>query len=113
LRARTAKKGAQIVLSPWHLQRHEDMWDDPDDFKPDRYGTENAKQCLRDAYMPFSLGPRVCIGAGFAMIEGPLLLAMMVARFTFTPSGPPPIPAAYLTLRSQNGIRLKIAHRLS
>lgn len=113
LRARIAKKGAQIVLSPWHLQRHQEMWDSPDDFNPDRYTTENAKQCLRDAYLPFSTGPRVCIGAGFAMIEGPMLLAMLVSRFNFAPSGPPPIPAAYLTLRSRDGIRLQIAHRLS
>jgi cytochrome P450 len=113
LRARTAKTGAQIVISPWHVQRHAEMWDNPDAFDPQRFSTENGKQCLRDAFLPFSSGPRVCIGAGFAMIEGPLLLALMVAKFTFAPDGPPPVPAAFLTLRSRDGIRLKIAHRLS
>jgi cytochrome P450 len=45
MRGRAAPKGAQIVLSPWHLHRHERLWDNPDGFDPTRWGTENGKQC--------------------------------------------------------------------
>lgn len=69
LRDRTAPAGSQIVLSPWHLHRHERLWERPDEFDPTRFETENGKSCLRDAYMPFSAGQRVyrrrfCDGRG-------------------------------------------------
>ncbi len=87
---------------PWHLHRHERLWERPDDFDPDRYATENGRACLRDAYMPFSPGARVCTGAGFAMIEGPLLLAMLVRRVPLRiDPGDVPVPVAYLTVRAQ------------
>lgn len=111
-RDRDIAAGAQIVLSPWHLQRHERLWDNPDAFDPDRFGTENGKACLRDAYMPFSAGPRICPGAGFAMIEGVLLLAMITRAFRLAPAeGPPPVPVAHLTVRAKSGIRLALSPR--
>jgi cytochrome P450 len=63
------------VVSPWHLHRHERLWDNPDGFDPSRWATENGKQCQRDAFIPFSAGSRVCTGAGFAIVEGPLILS--------------------------------------
>ena len=59
-RERKIKVGSQIVLSLWHLQRHERFWDRPDVFDPDRWDTEETRKVSRDAYMPFSSGPRVC-----------------------------------------------------
>ena len=53
-RKRDVQAGSQIVLSPWHLHLHERMWENPDGFDPARWGTENGKTCMRDAYMPFS-----------------------------------------------------------
>ena len=111
-RDRDIKTGSQIVLSPWHLHRHERIWDRPDDFDPDRYATEEGKHCLREAYIPFSSGARVCTGAGFAMVEGPLLLAMLLRKFKFEPiQNDTPIPVAHLTVRAKNGIRLKVSKR--
>ena len=110
-RDRKIKPGAQMVLSPWHLHRHERLWDNPDGFDPMRWQTENGRQCARDAYMPFSSGPRVCTGAGFAMVEGPLILAMILRHFRITPVGTPPVPVAYLTVRSKDGIRLRLERR--
>ena len=75
LRGRDVGQGAQVVLSPWHLQRHERLWDNPDGFDPGRWSTDAGRKSARVAYLPFSSGPRVCPGAGFAMVEGPLLLA--------------------------------------
>ena len=112
LRDRAIRRGSQIVLSPWHLHRHERLWADPDDFDPDRWQAGDGARCPREAYMPFSAGPRVCIGAGFAMVEGPLLLALLVRAFRFeTVPGDVPVPVAHLTVRARDGIRLKVAHR--
>lgn len=112
LRDRDVAKGAQIVLSPWHLHRHERLWDAPDAFDPGRFATENGKACLREAYMPFSAGPRVCTGAGFAMAEGPLLLALLVRAFRFEPvAARPAMPVAHLTVRGRDGIWLRVTPR--
>ena len=112
LRNRTVKPGAQIVLSPWHLHRHERLWTNPDGFDPDRWSREENKTCARDAYMPFSTGPRVCTGAGFAMVEGTLLLAQLVRTYQFTaiPTDVP-VPVAHLTVRAKDGIRLQLTPR--
>ena len=109
---RAIKKGSQIVLSPWHLHRHERLWDNPDGFDPTRWGTPNGQQCARDAYIPFSAGRRVCTGAGFAMVEGPLILSMLVRDFRFEcVEGDAPVPVAHLTVRSRDGIWLRVTKR--
>ena len=111
MRNRAAPKGSQIVLSPWHLHRHERLWDNPDRFDPTRWGTENGKKCQRDAYIPFSSGPRVCTGAGFAMVEGVLLLAMLTRQFRFEVTDKVPVPVAHLTVRAKDGIWLNVTKR--
>ena len=111
-RDRDVTKGAQVVLSPWHLHRHERLWENPDGFDPDRWGTDAGKASARDAYMPFSSGPRVCTGAGFAMIEGVLLLAMIVKEFRFDiVDGKQPEPVAHLTVRAKDGMWLRFVPR--
>ncbi|OYU39750.1 MAG: cytochrome P450 [Pseudorhodobacter sp. PARRP1] len=111
LRGQKVAPGAQIVLSPWHLHRHERIWDRPDAFDPSRWQTEENRACARDAYMPFSAGPRVCTGAGFAMVEGVLLLAMLARAFRFEVAGDLPVPVAHLTVRARDGISLRITRR--
>ena len=111
-RNRSVPKGAQIVLSPWHLHRHERLWDNPDGFDPTRWQTENGKQCQREAYIPFSAGPRVCPGAGFAMVEGALILSTILRHFKIDCiAGQEPVPVAHLTVRSKNGIWLRLTPR--
>jgi len=111
-RNRDVAVGAQIVLSPWHLHRHERIWSEPDAFKPERWQEDTIKPCARDGYFPFSSGPRVCTGAGFAMAEGVLLLAMLVRAFRFElVNGETPVPVAHLTVRAKNGIRLRVSRR--
>jgi len=111
-RDRDIKKGSQVILSAWHLHRHTKIWERPDEFDPTRFHTEEGKQCMRDAYIPFSAGPRVCPGSGFAMLEGPLILSMLVRayRFELVPERPA-VPIAHLTLRSKDGIWLKVVKR--
>uniref|UniRef100_UPI00404870A6 cytochrome P450 n=1 Tax=Yoonia sp. TaxID=2212373 RepID=UPI00404870A6 len=111
-RKREVPIGAQVVLSPWHLHRHERLWDNPDGFDPTRWATPVGKTSAREAYMPFSAGPRVCTGAGFAMIEGVLLLALLVRAFRFEiVADQTPEPVAHLTVRSKDGIWLRFVPR--
>ncbi|MCF6234576.1 MAG: cytochrome P450 [Rhodobacteraceae bacterium] len=111
-RDRDVKRGAQVIISPWHLHRHELLWERPDEFDPDRFDTPNGKECLRKAYIPFSAGPRVCPGSAFAMAEGPLLLSMLVRAFRFERvEGRDPVPVAHLTVRARDGIHLRLTPR--
>ena len=111
-RTRPVAPSAQVVLSPWHQQRHERLWERPDEFDPGRWQTEAGRISSRAAYMPFSSGPRVCTGAGFAMVEGPLLLALLVRAFRFERvEGRDPVPVAHLTVRAKDGILLRVTRR--
>ena len=111
-RDRDVARGSQLVLSPWHLHRHERLWERPDDFDPGRWHTENGKSCQREAYIPFSAGARVCTGAGFAMVEGVLILARLLRDFEVeTVPGRDPVPVAHLTVRARDGIWLNLRKR--
>jgi len=111
-RGRRVAKGAQVVISPWHLHRHERIWQNPDGFNPDRWTTAETKDASRDGYMPFSRGPRVCPGAGFAMLEGTLLLAHLLRSFRFEAMpNRVPVPVAHLTVRAKDGIWLRVSPR--
>ncbi len=112
LRGRAVAAGAQIVLSPWHLHRHERIWANPDGFDPERWQTEAGRQAARAGYMPFSAGARVCPGAGFGMIEGVVLLALLTRAFRFERvAGRDPVPVAHLTVRAKDGIFLQVSPR--
>lgn len=111
LRDRNLPRGTQVVLSPWHLHRHERLWENPNAFDPARWETENGRACARLAYIPFSAGQRVCPGAGFAMIEGPLMLAAICRDLRLSRGAADPLPVARLTVRGRDGIRLRIERR--
>ena len=107
-RGRKVRKGAQVVISPWHLHRHERLWERPDAFDPDRW----AGEVPQGGYLPFSRGARVCPGAGFAMLEGTLMLAHLVRAFRFEAmEGRVPVPVAHLTVRARDGIWLQVVPR--
>lgn len=111
-RNRNVKPGAQLVLSPWHLHRHTRLWDNPDGFDPTRWATQNGQKCQREAFIPFSAGPRVCTGAGFAMVEGPLILSRILRDYRVDAvPGRVPVPVAHLTVRSDKGIWLRLTRR--
>ncbi|MFV0385187.1 cytochrome P450 [Paracoccus sp. (in: a-proteobacteria)] len=110
-RDRDVPVGAQLVLSPWHLHRHEKLWDRPDEFDPARWDGPGNATSARRAYLPFSAGPRVCPGAGMAMIEGPLMLALIAAAFRLSPGHKAPVPVARLTVRGRDGILIRLEPR--
>jgi cytochrome P450 len=111
-RNRDLAKSSMYILSPWHLHRHERIWPKPDQFDPDRWYRPEEKGPQTDAYMPFSAGPRVCTGAGFAMLEGVLLLSLIIRSYRFTPvEGEVPAPVTQLTVRSETGVWLSVQRR--
>jgi cytochrome P450 len=111
-RKRAVPEGALLFLCPWHLGRHERLWDRPHAFDPDRWAQPETRETARRAYLPFSSGPRVCTGAGFAMVEGVLLLAQLLRAFRFeTVAERTPVPVHHLTVRAKEGIWLRVTPR--
>jgi enediyne biosynthesis protein E7 len=72
--------GTEIYISPYFIQRHPDVWDDPDRFNPDRFGPDNSKSRHRLAMIPFAAGPRNCIGESFARLEMQIHLLIIAER---------------------------------
>lgn len=104
--------GSILVVSPWLLHRHVEHWDNPDTFDPDRFRRKETRASEQKAYAPFSKGPRVCLGAAFALQEAVIILATILRDWTVTPvPGHVPMPTARLTLRAENGIRLNLERR--
>jgi cytochrome P450 len=106
------RRGQMVAVSPWIVHRHRQLWERPHEFDPDRFKTDSAKASLKRAYMPFGLGPRACMGAGFAMQEGALIIAALVSRYRFAPVPEhQPETAGRLTIRSRNGILVRMERR--
>lgn len=103
---RDIRAGDTVMLPIYALHRHEMLWDAPDAFRPDRFA--DPRKIDRYAYLPFGNGPRVCIGASFAIQEAVIILATLLDRFTFESiPGKDPRPEMILTLRPQGGVWLR------
>ncbi len=108
---RRIRKGALIIVSPYVLHRHRLLWRDPDSFDPTRFLPGAREKIDRFAYIPFGIGPRVCIGAAFSLQEAALVLATLMRRFALTPvAGFPVEPVQRITLRPREGMQL-VLHR--
>lgn len=104
--------GATVIITPWVLQRHRLLWDEPDAFRPERFLPENRKSIDRYAYIPFSAGPRVCIGAAFALQEAMIALAAILRAAEVEPiATAEPRPIHQVTLRSREPMRLRLRAR--
>lgn len=113
LRDKSVAEGDLVVVAPWVIQRHKALWERPDEFDPKRFCTEAGRASAKSAYLPFGQGPRACPGVAFATQEALLVLALLVRRYQFTPCPQhTPLPSARLTLRSANGVQLRLT-RLS
>ena len=105
-----------VRVTPWLLHRDPRWWpDEPLAFKPGRFlpsSDGRAAEIPRGAYIPFGLGPRVCLGQHFAVLEMTLIAALVLQRFTLSPAGPEvPKPRMAVTLRPQQGLTLTLAPR--
>jgi len=105
-------EGTTVIISPWVLHRHELLWDEPNAFRPERFLPENRKSIDRYAYIPFSAGPRVCIGAAFAMQEAMIALAAILAAADVeVVTTVEPRPTHQITLRSRQPMHLRLRAR--
>lgn len=104
--------GSLVFLSQWVTHRHPQFWDDPEGFDPDRFAPERQKGMHRHQYFPFLVGPRMCIGQGFAMLEGQLVLSTLLKRYRIdVDPGHPIEPEPLVTLRPKYGIAARIHRR--
>lgn len=107
-----------VRVTPWLLHRDPRWWPrEPEAFRPERFmaATGSAPDpILRGAYIPFGLGPRVCLGQHFAQLEMNVIAAMLLQRFRLeTLTDTPPTPRLAVTLRPEGGVRLKLVARTS
>jgi cytochrome P450 len=105
-------KGSLVTIAPWVLHRHRRLWDNPDAFDPRRFLPERRNAIDRFAYLPFGAGPRVCIGASFALQQAVIALASIVraARFDLVERHTVR-PLHRVTLRPQGGLPMRLTLR--
>lgn len=110
----TIPRGANVQVMPWTVHRHRKLWDRPDAFMPSRFHPGNRETIDRYQYLPFGAGPRVCIGASFAMQEAIIALAVLLSRFRFdTVAETNPWPVQKLTTQPQGGLPMQVTARAS
>lgn len=103
-------EGAQVLVSPFAVHRHPELWERPDAFDPERFATERAKDRPRYAHFPFGGGPRQCIGNAFAIMELQVLLPAMLGAFRFAlAEGADLTPQPRMTLRPRGPMRMHLA----
>lgn len=105
---RAMKPNDILFLPIWALHRHELLWDRPEMFDPDRFNSETGPKRDKYQYLPFGAGPRVCVGANFAMMQAGIILASLIQRFRFRPSQPAPHPVMTMTVRPEPGVFLEL-----
>lgn len=84
-------KGMLLWMSPWVIHRHHRFWDHPTAFMPDRFAGKPTPWISEPGYLPFGAGPRICIGASFALAEASIVLATLLSRFEFSLEGDRPV----------------------
>ena len=105
--------GAILMIAPWVLHRHRRLWRDPERFDPSRF-LRDAPPPPRFAYLPFGAGPRVCVGAQFAVAEATLVLAALVRAFEVTlDESRPVLPVAIVTTQPDHHPAFRLHHRSS
>jgi cytochrome P450 len=106
-------KGSTVSIVPWVLHRHTKLWDHPGQFDPERFLPERSKERSRYAYLPFGVGPRVCIGAAFAITQMMLILATLAPRFRLRMvPGHVVEPQGLVSLRSRDGWKMTLERGL-
>jgi len=105
-------KRSIVVASQWVTHRDPRYFPDPERFDPERFRPEAKAARPKFSYFPFGGGPRVCIGEGFAWMEGVLLLATLARRWRLKlEAGQEIVPAPSITLRPRQGLRMMLERR--
>jgi cytochrome P450 len=112
LGGKTITPNTRVVISPWIVHRHRTLWEEPDLFEPERFAPGRRPLIPRFAYLPFGAGPRICVGAAFAMQEIVVALAMIAQRFRpRLAEGAKIEPVARITLRPAHGMPMWLEPR--
>jgi cytochrome P450 len=105
-------KGSLVIGVPFTIQRDGRYYDDPDQFIPERFESDQEKKVPLYAYIPFGSGPRFCIGNTFALMTMQLILASVHQHYRFEPDGDEPVSTdPLLTLRPRHGMFMRIIRR--
>ncbi len=105
-------KGAAVLVMPWTVHRHRLYWENPEAFMPSRFHPENRDKIDRFQYLPFGAGPRVCIGASFALQEAIIALATLLHRYRFDIAADiKPWPVQKLTTQPDGGLPMSVTAR--
>ena len=101
-----------VAILPWVVHRHRRLWTDPDRFDPDNFSPEQRAARHRFAYLPFAAGPRVCVGAGFAMTQMTIVVAVLARRFRFRLAADHPVvPVGRISLHPFGGLHVTVERR--
>ena len=112
IRGRSVPAGSLVIVVPWLLHRHRKFWGKPDHYIPERFLPENAQYRVRHAYVPFSVGPRICAGAAFGLTEAVLCLATLAQRVRLRLAPDAVVaPVCRLTLRPGDDLRMYVENR--
>jgi len=104
-------KRAVVMIAPWVLHRHRKLWRDPEAFDPDRF-MPDAPAPPRFGYLPFGAGPRVCVGAQFALTEAVLVLALLLQRFEVAlDAARPVLPVGIVTTQPDHAAQFRLRER--
>lgn len=107
------KKGTTVFVSPYVTQRDARYYPDPETFMPERFSPDSEKKIPPYAYIPFSGGPRVCIGNSLAMMQMRLIVATIMQQFRLRYTHTKPLkPASLITLVPEGGLTLKVENRV-
>ena len=106
-------RGTMVVIAPYVLHRHRALWTKPDVFDPNRFLNGAREKIDRYAYLPFGAGPRICIGATFAMQEATIVLAAIMRHFDLELApGHTVWPTLKVTLRPKDGLPMIVRRRI-
>jgi cytochrome P450 len=111
LAGRIIERGTMVVVSPYVLHRHCLLWEDPDTFDPVCFLDRASRRIDRYAYLPFGVGPRMCIGAGFALQEATLVLATVMNFTLALAPGQSVWPLQRFTLRPRDPLLMMVKRR--
>lgn len=103
--------GTTLFIFPWVIHHDARYYDDPLEFRPERWAGDLEGRLPRYSYLPFGHGPRLCIGRGFAMMEAVLIVATIARRFRIEWGSEPPVPFTSITLRPVGGLRVRLRAR--
>ena len=100
-----------VMIAPWVLHRHHRLWPDPAYFRPVRFMPDQPPP-PRFAFLPFGAGPRICVGAQFAMTEAVMVLAALTGRFRFTRDDTRPVlPVGIVTTQPDHPAKVRLTPR--